>query len=330
MQAVVYRRTGAARDVLSIEQLPEPSPGPGEVLIRVAYSGVNPSDVKSRAGIAPMAYDAVVPHSDGSGVVAAVGAGVDAAWTGRRVWFFHAQWQRAMGSAAQQVCLPLEQVVELPGSVPLQVGAAIGIPLMTAHHAVHAYDNVAGKTVLVTGGAGNVGFYAIQLAKLAGARVVATVSGADKGELACAAGADLVLEYGDAEALGTQLRAFTQGHGVDLIIEVNASHNAPHYPAWLAFGGRVVVYGSFAADIAFSYRGMMRVFGSASFFVVYLLPPVVQAQLVRDITLLLAGDVLQHLPQTVFSLDQAAAAHEHVEAGRIGKALLELDRGVAG
>jgi NADPH2:quinone reductase len=324
MQAVVYRRTGAARDVLSIEQLPEPLPGPGEVLVRVAYSGVNPSDVKARAGLGGMAWEAVVPHSDGSGVVAGVGEGVDAAWLGKRVWFFHAQWQRAMGSAAQRVCLPLAQVAELPDGVPLRIGAAIGIPLMTAHHAVHGYGSVAGKTVLVTGGAGNVGFYAIQLARLAGARVAATVSGAEKGELACAAGADLVLDYRDADALGGRLHEFTGGRGVDVIIEVNASHNAPRYPEWLAFGGRVVVYGSHEAEIRFSYRGMMRVFGSVSYFVVYLLPPALQAQLVRDITQLLADGALRHAPQATFAPEQAAEAHEHVEAGRIGKALLKM------
>ena len=327
MKALVYRRTGPAQEVFSIEQLAQPSPGPREVRIKVAYSGVNPSDVKARSGLTGggMAYPYVVPHSDGSGVVDAVGSEADAALVGARVWFYHAQWKRQFGSAAEYVCLPREQVVPLPDSATLQTGAALGIPLITAWHAVHGYEDVAGKTVLVTGGAGNVGFYAIQLAKLAGARVVATVSSPAKADVARSAGADLVLEYADAEAVGARLCEFSGGRGVDLIIEVNASHNAGHYDSWLATGGRVVVYGSQAAEIPVSYRGMMRVFGTLSFFIVYLLPPAALQRALDGISALLAQSRLRHLPATVFPLADAALAHQHVEAAQVGKALLALD-----
>ncbi|WP_395406488.1 NADPH:quinone reductase [Pseudoduganella sp. UC29_106] len=326
MQAAVYRRNGPADDVLSIVQLAKCKPGPGEVRVRVAFSGVNPSDVKARAGVSvpTLAYDYVVPHSDGSGIIDALGEGVSGLTPGAPVWFFLAQWQRQHGSAAEYVCLPASQVLALPDGVPLQAGAAIGIPLMTAWHAVHGYGSVVDKTVLVTGGAGAVGFYAIQLAKLAGARVIATVSSAAKADLASEAGADHVLEYGDAAALARSVRELTGGAGVDVIIEVNAGHNAPGHADLLAHGGRVIIYGSQAAEIPVSYRGMMRVFGSLHFFLVYVFTPEQRRAIAESMNALLASGRLRHLPVAEFALDEIASAHRHVEAGGIGKALLRV------
>jgi len=334
MQAAVYRRTGPADDVLSIVQLAKCKPGPGEVRIRVAFSGVNPSDVKARAGVSlpALAYDYVVPHSDGSGIIDTLGEGVSAVASGGRtrlapgapVWFYLAQWQRQHGSAAQYVCLPASQVMPLPDGVPLQAGAAIGIPLMTAWHAVHGYGSVDGKTVLVTGGAGAVGFYATQLAKLAGARVIATVSSAAKAAVAQDAGADHVLEYGDAAALARSVRELTGGAGVDVIVEVNAGHNAPGHADLLAHGGRVIIYGSQAAEIPVSYRGMMRVFGSLHFFVVYGFTAGQRRAIAEAMNELLATGRLRHLPVAEFALEEIASAHRHVEAGGIGKALLRV------
>jgi len=326
MRAAVYHRTGPADEVLSIVQLTKCRPGPGEVRIRVAFSGVNPSDVKARGGVSmsALAYDYVVPHSDGSGVVEALGNGVTGFEPGARVWFFLAQWQRQHGSAAEYVCLPASQVMTLPEGVGLEAGASIGIPLMTAWHAVHGYSSVEGKTVLVTGGAGAVGFYAVQLARLAGARVIATVSSTAKADVAREAGAEHVLEYGDSAALARQVRELTAGAGVDVIIEVNAGQNAPSHADLLAHGGRVIVYGSQAADIAVSYRGMMRVFGSLHFFVVYFLSPEQRSQIASSMNGMLASGQLRHLPAAVFALDDIAAAHCHVESNRIGKALLRV------
>ena len=326
MQAAVYRRTGPADDVLSIVQLAKCKPGPGEVRVRVAFSGVNPSDVKARAGVSvpTLAYDYVVPHSDGSGIIDALGEGVSGLTPGAPVWFFLAQWQRQHGSAAEYVCLPASHVLALPDGVPLQAGAAIGIPLMTAWHAVHGYGSVDGKTVLVTGGAGAVGFYAIQLARLAGARVIATISSAAKATVAREAGADHVLEYGDAAALARSVRELTGGAGVDVIIEVNAGHNAAGHADLLAQGGRVIIYGSQAAEIPVSYRGMMRVFGSLHFFVVYGFTTEERRAIAESMNALLASGRLRHLPVAEFALDEIAAAHRHVEAGGIGKALLRV------
>jgi NADPH2:quinone reductase len=324
MQAAVYHRTGPADDVLSIVDLDLCSPGPGEVRVRVAFSGVNPSDVKARSGasVPTLAYDYVVPHSDGSGTIDALGEGVSGLAPGMRVWFLLAQWQRQHGSAAEYVCLPASQVLALPDGVPLEVGASIGIPLMTAWHAVHGYGDIAGKTVLVTGGAGAVGFYAVQLARMAGARVLATVSGPAKAALAREAGTDHVLEYGDSATLARAVRELTDGAGVDVIIEVNAGQNAPSHADLLAFGGRVIIYGSQAADIPVSYRGMMRAFASLHFFIVYFFTPEQRRAIAPAISGLLGS--LRHLPAAIFPLHEIAAAHRHVEAGRIGKALLRI------
>jgi len=326
MQAAVYRRTGPADEVLSIVQLARCKPGPGEVRIRVAYSGVNPSDVKARGGVsAPtLGYDYVIPHSDGSGVVDALGDDVTGLVPGARVWFYLAQWHPQHGSAAEYVCLPASQIVALPDGVSLEAGASIGIPLMTAWYAVHAYGSVEGKTVLVTGGAGAVGFYAIQLARRAGARVIATVSNADKAALAREAGAGQVLEYGDSAALTRQVRDITAGLGVDVIIEVNAGQNAVTHADLLARGGCIVIYGSQAAEIPVSYRGMMRVFGSLHFFVVYGFTPEERRRIALAMNELLASGSLHHLPTAIFPLHEIAAAHRHVESGHIGKALVQI------
>jgi NADPH2:quinone reductase len=326
MRAAVYHRTGPADEVLSIVQLPRVHPGPGEVRIRVAFSGVNPSDVKARGGISTptLAYDYIVPHSDGSGIIDAVGEGVTVLTPGTRVWFYLAQWQRQHGSAAEYVCLPASQVLALPDGTSLEAGASIGIPLMTAWHAAHGYGSIEGKTVLVTGGAGAVGFYAVQLARLAGARVIATVSNAEKAALAREAGAEHALEYGDSAALARSVREHTGGTGVDVIIEVNAGHNASTHADLLAVGGRVIIYGSQAADIPVSYRGMMRVLASLLFFVVYSFTTEQRRQIAEAMNELLASGSLHHLPLVVFPMEDIAAAHQHVESGRIGKALVRI------
>jgi NADPH:quinone reductase len=207
MKAAWYEKQGAARDVLVVGNADDPLPSAGEVRIRVAFSGVNPGDVKKREdafGVG-MPFPRVVPHSDGSGTVDAVGDGVSREWIGRRVWCYGAQSYRPFGTAAQYTVIPLKQVVPLPEAVPLEQGACLGIPGITSHRAVHVAGSVKGKTVLVQGGAGAVGACAVQLARQAGARVIATCrSESDRG-LASRAGADEVLLTG--ENLVKQIRA---------------------------------------------------------------------------------------------------------------------------
>src|SRR5207342_3785299 len=183
MQAAAYSRTGPAPDVLELIQMDRPVPGPGEVRVRIAWSGVNPSDVKSRAGTRSktLPFARVVPHSDGSGVIDAVGDGVSKERIGQRVWIWNAAWNRADGTAAEWIVLPSAQAVVLPEGVQLDVGACLGIPALTACHAVAVDGGVAGKRVLVAGGAGAVGHYAVQMARLSGAScVIATVSSEEK------------------------------------------------------------------------------------------------------------------------------------------------------
>ena len=241
MKAAWYERQGAARDVLSVGEIEDPQPRAGEVRIRIAFSGVNPGDVKKREdafGVG-MPYPRVIPHSDGSGTVDSVGEGVAREWIGRRVWCYGAQSYRPFGTAAEYTAIPLKQVVPLPESVPLEQGACLGIPGITAHRAVHVGGSVKGKTVLVQGGAGAVGACAVQLAHQAGARVIATCRAESDREIASRAGADEVLLTGGN--LVEQLRALAPD-GVNHIVEVAFGANIKTDTEVLAQGGSIATY----------------------------------------------------------------------------------------
>jgi NADPH2:quinone reductase len=325
MLAAIYRAKGAAQDVLRIEELPLPEPGAGEVRIRLVCSGVNPSDVKSRAGLSSpaMEHALVVPHSDGAGVVDAVGHGVAADWVGRRVWVFNGQWGRAHGTAAQAIALPLAQVMPLPDAMSFEVGASIGIPLMTAWHAVTACGSLLGKVVLVPGAAGAVGQYVTQLARRAGARVIASVSGDAKAALARTLGADEVIRYRDEDP-GRRVRALTGGRGVDAVIEVDAAANAGHYGEILASGAKVVVYGSGQPTIGLPFRPLILSFATLYFFIVYRLQGEALRQTTQGISELLQAGALLHPATRVYPLHEIAAAHAEVERGADAKVLLRL------
>src|ERR1700747_3394567 len=219
MKAAWYEKQGAARNVLVVGNMDDPRPRTGEVRIRIAFSGVNPGDVKKREdtfGLG-MAYPRVIPHSDGSGTVDVVGEGVSREWIGRRVWCYGAQSYRPFGTAAEYTVVPLKQVAQLPEGVPLEQGACLGIPGITAHRAVHVAGSVKGKTVLVQGGAGAVGACAVQLAHQAGARAIATCRADSDKAIASRAGADEVLLTG--EGLIGRVRALAPD-GIDHIVEV--------------------------------------------------------------------------------------------------------------
>jgi NADPH:quinone reductase len=325
MRAAIYTTTGPAREVLQAVDRPTPTPAAGEVRVRLAFSGVNPSDVKTRSGASRRGWGfaEIIPHSDGAGSVDAVGDGVDPAWTGRRVWVFNGQWERPGGTAAECIVLPLAQVLPLPDGVPFEVGASIGIPLMTAFHAVQACGPLRGRTVLVPGAAGSVGFYATQLARLAGARVIALVSSDAKAAVARAAGAHETVDY-RTEPVAERVRALTGGRGADAVIEVDAAGNAAHYGQWLAFGAKAVVYGSNGADVTLPFGPMIMGFVSLYFFIVYRLPPQTLRETTDAIGELLARGALQHPRTAVYTLDRIAAAHERVEAGADAKVLIRL------
>jgi NADPH:quinone reductase len=241
MKAAWYERQGAARDVLSVGEIEDPQPRAGEVRIRVAFSGVNPGDVKKREdafGVG-MPYPRVIPHSDGSGTVDSVGEGVAREWIGRRVWCYGAQSYRPFGTAAEYTAIPLKQVVPLPESVPMEQGSCLGIPGITAHRAVHVAGSVKGKTVLVQGGAGAVGACAVQLAHQAGARVIATCRAESDREIASRAGADEVLLTGGN--LVEQVRVLAPD-GVNHIVEVAFGANIKTNTEVLAQGGSIATY----------------------------------------------------------------------------------------
>lgn len=327
MRAAFYERTGAAREVLTLGELPAPEPGPGEVRVRVAYSGVNPSDVKSRAGLRTKAlpFPRVVPHSDGSGRIDRVGAGVDPARLGERVWVWNAAWGRADGTAAEYVALPAGQAVPLPEGVDLAAGACLGIPALTAYHALTVDGGVEGKSVLVAGGAGSVGHYAVQLARLKGARqVIATVSSPAKAELARAAGADLVVNYRE-ESFAARCREAAGGGGLDRIIEVDFAANVGADLEALRHEGEVVVYGSGAPEIAVPFAPAILKNVRLRFFIVYNLTPEDRARAVTDMTRLLEEDALTHNIAARLPLGRVAEAHEMVEQGRAaGNVVLEV------
>ena len=312
MKAAWYEKQGPAGDVLIVGEMKDPQPLAGELRIRVAFSGVNPGDVKKRQdsfGIG-MPYPRVIPHSDGSGTVDAVGDGVSREWIGRRVWCYGAQSYRPFGTAAEYTVVPLRQVAQLPKTSSLERGACLGIPGITAHRAVHVGGSVAGRTVLVQGGAGAVGACAVQLAHRAGARVIATCRSESDKEIASRAGADEVLLTG--EKLAERIRA-SAPNGIDHIVEVAFAANINTDVAVLAQGGSIATYATNAPKAEIPVWQL--VFVNARLFFVGSddVPAEAKIEASRDLNEALeAGwrglDIAEILP-----LDQIARAHELVE-----------------
>ena len=317
MRAAWYERNGPARDVLVVGEMPTPTPGPGEVLVRLATSGVNPSDWKTRSGSRPMVAPRVIPHSDGAGVIEAVGEGADPARVGERVWIWNGQWMRAFGTAAEYIALPAAQAVRLPDHASFEAGACLGIPALTAWRAVQTDGGVAGQTVLVAGGAGAVGHYAIQMAKLLGAaRVIATVSSAAKAAQASAAGADEVIDY-RSEDVADRVCDLTGGRGVDRVVEVDLAANAALLPRIVARGGFCACYGSGKAEMALPFGPMILSGAAIRFFIVYELSPEARDAGVAQLNAWLEAGRLRHAIGEVMPLAGIVAAHEAVEAGAV-------------
>ena len=298
----------------------EPAPGPGEVLVKVAVSGVNPTDWKSRSGATPRPIDGFqIPHHDGAGVIEAVGDGVDPARAGQRVWLWLAAAGRRWGTAAEWTVVPADQAVPLPGGASLELGASLGVPAMTAHWCLFADGPVTGKTVLVAGGAGAVGHFAIELAARAGARVIATASGPEKAELARRAGAAHVVNYRDADAAG-QIRA--AAGQTDRVIELALGANLALDLAVAKPGSMIVTYAAEPADPVLPVRACMTANVTLRFILLYGVPRPALRQAAADITAALTEGALTELPAHRFGLSDIAAAHEAVEAGALGKVLV--------
>jgi len=323
MRAAWYEKNGPAADVMQVGDLPDPVPGAGEVLVRLYASAVNPSDVKARAGSRKISWDRIIPNSDGAGVIERVGAGVDAARVGQRVWTFNAQWERPGGTSAQYVALPAALAVPLPDAVSFEQGACLGIPVMTAHRCLFADGPVSGKTVLVTGGAGVVAHYAIQLAKWAGARVVTTVSSKAKADHARAAGADIVIDY-RTESVVERIRKETGG--VDHVVEVEFGRN-------LAVTAQIIRPNAVVASYAstgdpkppFPYYDLFRLNPVIRPVLVYSMSDAAKAQAQADIARWLAQAKPVFAIAERFALDEVVRAHLAVERGeKIGHVILAI------
>jgi len=326
MLAAFYTRQGPAADVLAVGEQPTPQPGPGEVRVRLATSGVNPSDYKVRKGGfgRALAYPLVVPHSDGAGVIDAVGEGVPRERIGEPVWIWNGQWNRPSGTAAQFIALPSAQAVRRGAALDDAQAACVGIPVFTAWQAVHRARLVPGATVLVAGGAGSVGHYAVQLAKRKGATVVATVSSDAKAGHARNGGADHVIHYRD-EDVGARVQALTGGRGVDAVIEMDFTANARHYPACVRAGASVVVYGMGALEATVPTFWFMRNRIRVDFLYVYEMDAEERAQGLRELTTLLDAGALRHTVAARLPLADIARAHDMVEQGQVlGHVVLDI------
>lgn len=321
MRAAWYDRQGPAREVIEIGELPMPTPGPGEALVRVMASGVNPSDCNGRAGRfgRKMTFPRIVPHNDGAGVVCDAGEGVDQALLGRRVWMHNANRGRPSGSAAQFIAIDARLLAELPDPVDFAVGASIGIPAMTAHSCLLRDGPIEGLTVLVTGGAGAVGFYAIQIAKWCGARVVATVSSPRKALDAKRAGADLVLDY-RTDDVATAVLDLTGGKGVERIVEVDFGANLETTMSVLADNAVVSMYASVAVpDPRISALGFMFKGATVRFVQLGLSPLTLRQKAQQGVVDWLKAGRTHHRIAVNVPLERIAEAHEAIENGeRLG------------
>jgi NADPH2:quinone reductase len=323
MRAAYYEKNGSAREVLRIGEIETPQAGPGEVRVKLATSGVNPSDVKARQGSRKIAWPQLVPHSDGAGVIDQAGDGIAKSRIGERVWVWNGQWKRAFGTAAEYIALPAAMAVTLPEKVSFEAGACLGIPAMTAFHAVTLANAAKGSTLLIAGGAGAVSQYAIQFAKAAGVQVITTVSSPEKAKAAREAGCDQTIDY-KRENVGERVMEFTGKRGVDAVIEMDLAANAKLLPAVLRPKGSVIVYGTTPeATIPASFCLVNSI--RLQFFLVYELDAAERERAVGAINRALTQNALTHrIAQSIFKLDDAIAAHEAVEKGTIGNVIVTM------
>lgn len=334
MRAVIYTSPGGP-EVLTLVDREIPTPAPGEVLVRVHVSGVNPTDWKSRrAPSGALAYSEIVPNQDGSGVITAVGKGVDDGRIGERVWIYEACHGRASGTAEEYLAIEQAKAVKLRDDASFDLGASLGIPALTAHRCLTVGDHrpdrlgaksLSGETILVAGGAGAVGHFAIQLARWSGARVISTVSSDEKAELATRAGANVTINYHRDDVVAG-VRSFAP-EGVDAVIEVSPVTNQPINAGVLKAGGTIAVYASGPEPLVLDIRSMMRLNAGIEFVYVYTVSKKEKRAAVKDVSRALKDGALgvgdEHgLPLVRFGLGETEQAHRAVEAGVTGKVVI--------
>jgi NADPH2:quinone reductase len=327
MKAAFYTEYGPARQVLKLGDLPDPQPGPGEVRVRMHFSGINPSDCNRRAGIRDRpGYPLIVPHNDGAGEIDAVGEGVSPERIGERVWIWSAQRGRPSGTAAEYVTLPSAQAVRLPNGTSLEAGACIGVPAMTAYFSLFADGPIESLDVLVTGGAGAVGLYAVQFAMLAGARsLVTTVSGDAKVKVVAEAGAPVIVNYRTEDVAASIMRA-TEGRGIDRISEVDFGGNLATTLAVMNMNCAIGTYASKGApDPALPFYPLLFKNTVLRFLQCHAMPEALRAEGTREVTRWCEEGRLVHPAFTVLPLEEIATAHEMVEhSSVIGKVMVEI------
>ncbi len=326
MKAVWYERYGEARDVLEYGDMTDPIPGAKEVRIKVKASGLNPSDVKRRKGtsVANPALPRVIPHMDGSGIVDLVGSNVQNFAAGDRVWVYEAQLGRPFGTAAQFVVVPQHRVVKLPESIDFETGASLGVPAMTAHRCLFLDGPIEGKTILVQGGAGGVGNFAVQFAKWGKAgKVIATVSSDEKAKIASEAGADQVLNYKTDDVI-KKLKE-TSPEGVDLVVDVDFGANLEIDSAVLKPNGVISAYSSDSEpEPKISFRSLMGKGLTAHFVLVYIMSEEAHERAISDIQDALHKGFLKPKIAARFPLARTVDAHELLESGRaLGKIIVD-------
>jgi len=324
MRAAFYERNGTARDVMRVGDVETPHATAGEVRVKLAVSGVNPSDVKSRQGLTrKIAWPRVIPQSDGAGTIDEVGAGVPKSRLGERVWIWNGQWKRPFGTAAEYIVLPSEQAAQLPDNVSFEAGACLGIPATTAFHAVALVDLEPQSRVLISGGGGSVSQYAIQFAKKRGAAVITTISSPEKASAASEAGADHCIDY-KRENVGERVMEITDKRGIDVVIEMDLAANAKLLPGVLRSKGSVIVYGTTpeaSIPAAFCLTNSIRLL----FFLVYELDTTERERAVGAINRALAhGALCNQVAKPTFALADCVAAHEAVERGSIGNVVVMI------
>ena len=328
MKAIWYETTGPARDVLKFGDRDAPVPAAGEVRVRLAASGVNPSDTKRRAGWIglSMSHPRIIPHSDGAGTIDAVGEGVDRGRVGERVWLWNAQsGGRPFGTAAEYAALPAAQAVSLPDAASFADGAGLGVPGCTAHYAIYGDGPVGGKRILVQGGAGAVGHLAVQLATLGGAAVIATVSSSAKADVALGGGARHAIDY-RRDDVAARVLDLTDGEGVDRVIEVDLAANLETDVAVLRENGVIASYSSTSGpELRLAYYPLAFKDLRIHFVQGYLLTSAARRAAVRDLTTWLAAGQLEVRIAATFPLAETASAHEALESGRAdGKVLVDF------
>ena len=328
MKAAWYEQKGSPRDVMIVGDLPTPEPGPNQVLVRIHASGANPHDTKAMTGwvARPMPAPRVIPHADGAGFIEAVGPGVPKSRIGERVWTFRADAARpGGGTAAEFAVVAAAHANPLPDNIPFSAGASLGVPAITAHTSILRDGPVAGQWVLVQGGAGAVGQFAIQLARGAGARVIATASTDEKMQVARDCGADEVLDYRDS-GFAAKVLDLTDGAGVDRIAEVDLAANLAADMAVIAMNGVIASYSSAREPIPeVDYHAIAAKGVTVHFVQGRWLSEARRAAATRDIGALLMRDRLRFPQPAIFEFDDVASAHELVEAGAgIRKAILAV------